>query len=88
MQLYLALSAMLASGGQQPLAALQEAEAELASLAPDAAKTKVGFSSLPIWRPALGCNPELTCWPYTAVPFEQEATAVSLLPCPKRSPSI
>ena len=42
-QLYLALSAVLASGGQQPLTALQEADAELASLAPDTAKTKVAF---------------------------------------------
>ncbi len=41
MQLYLALSAVLASGGQQPLTALQEADAELAALVPDASKSKV-----------------------------------------------
>ena len=41
MQLYLALSAVLASGGQQPLTALQEADAELAALVPDTSKSKV-----------------------------------------------
>lgn len=41
LQLYLALSAVLASGGGQPLAALQEADAELAALVPDASKSKV-----------------------------------------------
>ena len=41
MQLYLALSAVLASGGQQPLTALQEADAELAALVPDSSKSKV-----------------------------------------------
>ena len=41
LQLYLALSAVLASGGQQPLTALQEADAELAALLPDTSKSKV-----------------------------------------------
>ena len=41
LQLYLALSGVLASGGAQPLAALQEADAELAALVPDALKSKV-----------------------------------------------
>ena len=41
LQLYLALSAVLASGGQQPMTALQEADAELAALAPDTSKSKV-----------------------------------------------
>ncbi|CAL5229785.1 g13174 [Coccomyxa viridis] len=39
-ELYLALSAVLASGGQQPLTALQEADAELAALVPDASTSK------------------------------------------------
>ena len=41
LQLYLALSAVLASGGQQPLTALHEADAELAALLPDTSKSKV-----------------------------------------------
>ena len=56
MQLYLALSAVLASGGQQPLTALQEADAELASLAPDTAKTKVAIPPAR-WSTRLGMCP-------------------------------
>jgi hypothetical protein len=40
-QLYLALSGVLASGGSEVLSALAAAEAELAAIGPDAAKNKV-----------------------------------------------
>ncbi len=40
-QLYLALSGVLTSGGSEVLSALAAAEAELASIGPDAAKSKV-----------------------------------------------
>lgn len=42
MQVYLALSRLLAGDGLAPLQALAEAEADLAALAPDAAKARVG----------------------------------------------
>ncbi len=45
LQLYLALSAVLASGGAQPMTALHEADAELASLVPEAGKSKVAASN-------------------------------------------
>ena len=41
MQLYLALSGVLASGGSEVLSALAAAEAELAAIGPEAAKNKV-----------------------------------------------
>lgn len=41
MQVYLALSRLLAGDGAAPLQALAEAEADLAALAPDAARARV-----------------------------------------------
>ena len=46
MQVYLALSRLLAKDGLAPLQALAEAEADLAALAPDAAKARVGHHCL------------------------------------------
>lgn len=86
MQLYLALSAVLASGGQQPLTALQEADAELASLTPDTAKTKVAFPPAR-WSARLGMCPGCPCWPGAASALEQAAITASVLLPPTRSPS-
>ena len=86
MQLYLALSAVLASGGQQPLTALQEADAELASLAPETAKTKVPHPPAH-WSARLGICPGSPCWPCAASTLEQAAITASVLLLPMWSPS-